>query len=1461
MGTRPNIKSTADTFRFLIEQLPKEDRLVFDECTNGPQVLIGIQKLRFIENHDNGHAKGISRFIEAVQPLCSALDVLCQVDPIHFATVWGGLRVLIQLASNYEYFLEKLVESLKELAKEISFFKDVKDKCPADGSERLQEILEDVFQDLLEYLTGVTKIFFRSNGLSKSKIRVLAKAVWKPFRFDMTVAQMRLHRQRAADELLLLQFQKLGHGHPTEQQKNAHQPERTYSRPDDDYYLFHRIRDWLAPSSFRVRYDAARQARVAGTSTWIFEEPTFETWIQGVTGEGPCHLWVHGKPGSGKTVLASALLDWLKAEHSDVPTFYFFFDSVQSQSSTCTDAYRAILSQMLQRYSKDQKLLDTFSFAMYFGSDGQLTASPAELNELFDLCCNLPFLEDIFIILDGVDECAEMDMELAPKLHHLANLTHVSMALFSRPTVGPLIKKLAGLMPLTVSNSNANDIQKYVRLELEKIQKSRLLPRGLDLQIISQKLTRRADGMFLWARLMMSYLRCRALTPTQRRNAISELDVPEGLEDMYERIITQIAEAGKPSLKLASNIFMWLLHIRRDIGPAELDDAILAIDTEDIDEDAQDMNDFVDTVITTCGGLVEQEIAGMGEGGLAYLPFRFIHASVKEYLSEAETRERDRGPRFNGVGFLPPPSVANALLTTTLVGYLTERLPQQQVSDQQDFHTVGRELLSKYPLVSYAASFWTIHLEQTLSDTNNPWTAKEYTSLISGLNQLIAAPKAIMTWIEVCYILEDELQYQPLLNWSTELANSESPLPSITPMASDTEELGNCLLKIVHEWDEHLRTTPSCVWEEIGAYFPSKFLLRNPAVEVKPLVTAVSSNLDLSKGPINRISRLTSDGKHDVVLSVYPTKVFLDCYNDNQRREDIFRDGSFTQGWVARIEAFDVAKQTRLGALEIPLSPPEVLLQVYQTLSLGAIQFPLAINPTGRNFIILRTLYTTFDDSSTWGYTSEVLPLDECRFNRDFWLLPQKDATGGYSLDQYHRLNKQKKFERVCLYWLYFNDAGDHVCLAEQVRSSPVCVSVFNVVQNATRPLLVAQRAKWLRRFEEPYQARDRKEFELAFHPSLPVIALAGYTGIYLWDYTAASDDGFIKINAGAEDISYLSFTKDGKSCVVNMGLRGETRPEVFGVPDAFLVEEDQGTDAGGTLATPTGNNSQTLTLPNVGIIGALTPHLPTVLSGSQQVVVRGEKVADVTVANTNNTATLSIKAVDSSSGETVTLTRIPNWLGSSHVQPGVVLPDTPGAPVRVVLDKGIETWNRLAQASSEADSSGSQFPLVLERDARSFGKRRDESGPSTRMVEAGNKQKQIEDSIAFSNQPRRPSEQSDAFLPRSDSLQEEDLDDAEPLWPTIVEPEDTHNVRPAIVSADQDSTSTLDHDSLILSMNRSAGGSSMGPSQSSALTPQIESGNSVSSDGQSEGKKSWRERKKEVIRRAKSISIKSFKF
>ena len=61
-----------------------------------------------------------------------------------------------------------------------------------------------------------------------------------------------------------------------------------------------------------------------------------------------------------------------------------------------------------------------------------------------------------------------------------------------------------------------------------------------------------ADGMFLWARLMMTCLSSTAFTSTQWVDIIMEVTLLEGLEKMYDRIVEVISKGNQTEIKLAA---------------------------------------------------------------------------------------------------------------------------------------------------------------------------------------------------------------------------------------------------------------------------------------------------------------------------------------------------------------------------------------------------------------------------------------------------------------------------------------------------------------------------------------------------------------------------------------------------------------------------------------------------------------------------------------------------------------------------------------------------------------------------------------------------------------------------------------------------------------------------------------------------------------------------------------------
>ncbi|KAH8993412.1 hypothetical protein EDB92DRAFT_1853909 [Lactarius akahatsu] len=73
------------------------------------------------------------------------------------------------------------------------------------------------------------------------------------------------------------------------------------------------IYKWLSPPDSYTNYNIACKAHYEGTAAWFFEAPIFKDWMS--TGS---LLWMHGKPGSGKSVLWSVIsqLSWLTDRNS-----------------------------------------------------------------------------------------------------------------------------------------------------------------------------------------------------------------------------------------------------------------------------------------------------------------------------------------------------------------------------------------------------------------------------------------------------------------------------------------------------------------------------------------------------------------------------------------------------------------------------------------------------------------------------------------------------------------------------------------------------------------------------------------------------------------------------------------------------------------------------------------------------------------------------------------------------------------------------------------------------------------------------------------------------------------------------------------------------------------------------------------------------------------------------------------
>jgi DNA replication protein DnaC len=82
-----------------------------------------------------------------------------------------------------------------------------------------------------------------------------------------------------------------------------------------------KIRLWLKPANLDDEQRRRQKEHVMHTNAWFLAHPSFQNWLEGTTRL----LWAIGKPGCGKSILASSIVAQL--DNQGLQPLYFYFNS------------------------------------------------------------------------------------------------------------------------------------------------------------------------------------------------------------------------------------------------------------------------------------------------------------------------------------------------------------------------------------------------------------------------------------------------------------------------------------------------------------------------------------------------------------------------------------------------------------------------------------------------------------------------------------------------------------------------------------------------------------------------------------------------------------------------------------------------------------------------------------------------------------------------------------------------------------------------------------------------------------------------------------------------------------------------------------------------------------------------------------------------------------------------------
>jgi ankyrin repeat protein len=461
-----------------------------------------------------------------------------------------------------------------------------------------------------------------------------------------------------------------------------------------------------------------RTRRLHDTCGWVEENAIFQNWLD------PNRfsvLLLEGPPGCGKSTVTTRIIELLQTGH---PTAYFFCDAKDIDRQSWGQIVRTWTWQLLLQKSH---LVDDI-FNIYGETAGAITPLASYYKALK---CLLRRGENAFLILDGLDESKDLESHLSNSIIH--ELTRYAKIMFvSRP--GPMVdfiaERASGSFGKVIvrPESNATDIARLVSQGVQSLHLNTAISKT-----IVNRLVQGANGMFLWAYLMLRHI-------SQLTTLAALDDLPEGLEELYIRIIGRIMSLPANQSRLASRVLQWTYSAVRQLSVAELGIALSVKPGSDHHDERNEIQSLAVAIRNCCSPLLEvDETRGS---------VRFVHSSAVEFL-----RQIGSSPTQSlGLRALPiVPDIRNeytAAVCLTYLGY--DHI--SYVSDDEDTRAYDKNLrlhLESNGFLEYCALNWWKHLP--LLKTNIEDTQESFRVSVV---RFASSESTLVKWLQLFRLLD-----------------------------------------------------------------------------------------------------------------------------------------------------------------------------------------------------------------------------------------------------------------------------------------------------------------------------------------------------------------------------------------------------------------------------------------------------------------------------------------------------------------------------------------------------------------------------------------------------------------------------------------------------------------------------------------------------------------------------------
>ncbi|KAK2060221.1 purine and uridine phosphorylase, partial [Colletotrichum caudatum] len=439
------------------------------------------------------------------------------------------------------------------------------------------------------------------------------------------------------------------------------------------------IKDWLSPPDTSTNFNHAMQVQLEGTCTWFLKGPVFKEWKSGLRR----HLWLHGMPGCGKTILCAKVLHHLEDTDGCV-ALNFFFDFSDAGKQKLEDLLRSLIFQLYKHGGEAANELDGLLRSHQDRRQPETTALATTFQTM------MKHSKKVYIVLDALDECTTRDKLLARMKSIISNpdFGHVQLLAASRPE-GEFQRSI----PVWIGEENCKqldkesvtaDIRAYIEDRLEhspEFRKWSSFPSVL--KRIRDEVGSKAGGMFRWAACQLESLEA-CLDREGIESALQSL--PRDLSETYSRILQQIPQQRKMK---AIRLLQFLFHSDRPLRLEEAVDVVaVRLGNGQRSFDVEDRLPCPADIMRFCPSLVSITRNSYFRGEVEEV--QLAHFSVKEYLQQYDVEG------FSSVE-------VSLAITHTCLTYLTNIVGKEKWETETGMFT------KEFPLAEYAAMVWTGH--------------------------------------------------------------------------------------------------------------------------------------------------------------------------------------------------------------------------------------------------------------------------------------------------------------------------------------------------------------------------------------------------------------------------------------------------------------------------------------------------------------------------------------------------------------------------------------------------------------------------------------------------------------------------------------------------------------------------------------------------------------------------------